>query len=71
VKEPAIVWRNPKDVQRRRLYNQARQGANYRLYIVVRSSEDDGAWEGLPNLEVIEGGARTSKEEWRAAPSRA
>lgn len=55
---PAIIWRNPKVVQRRRLWNQARRGANYRLYIVVRSGlGGEGEWEGLPNLEVIEGGA--------------
>ncbi|MGA3193875.1 MAG: hypothetical protein ABSD39_02635 [Terriglobales bacterium] len=54
---PAIIWRNPQAVQRRRLWNQARRDANGRLYIVVRSTVgDDSGWEGLPNLEVIEGG---------------
>ena len=29
-----------------------------RLYIVVRSAPGElGEWEGLPNLEVLEGGA--------------
>jgi hypothetical protein len=55
---PAIIWRNPKAVQRRRLWNQARRDATHRLYIVVRSSPGvEGEWEGMPNLEVIEGGA--------------
>ena len=55
---PAIIWRNPNVVQRRRLWNQAKRDAQCRLYIVVRSAPgDQGEWEGLPNLEVIEGGA--------------
>ncbi len=58
---PAIIWRNPNLVQRRRLWNQARRDAQCRLYIVVRSAPgDQGEWEGLPNLEVIEGGAAAS-----------
>ena len=31
---PAIIWRNPNVVQRRRLWNQARHDAECRLYIV-------------------------------------
>jgi hypothetical protein len=31
------------------------------LYIVVRSGERDSEWEGLPNLEVIEGGCDAAK----------
>ena len=59
---PAIIWRNPKVVQRRRIWNQARRSATSRLYIVVRSApEDQSGWEGLPNLEVIEGGAARSR----------
>jgi hypothetical protein len=54
---PAIIWRNPNVVQRRRLWNQARHDAECRLYIVVRSTPGEGEWEGLPNLEIIEGGA--------------
>jgi hypothetical protein len=54
---PAIIWRNPQVVQRRRVWNQARRDAKCRLYIVVRSTPGDaGEWEGLPNLEIIEGG---------------
>ncbi len=55
---PAIIWRNPNIVQRHRLWNQARRDATSRLYIVVRSAPgESGEWEGLPNLEVLEGGA--------------
>jgi hypothetical protein len=57
---PAIVWRNPNAVQRRRLWNQARRDTTCRLYIVVRSAPgNEGEWEGLPNLEVLDGGAAT------------
>ena len=53
---PAIVWRNPKAVQWRRLWNQARQNPHSRVYVVVRSGvAGDAEWEGLPNLEVIDG----------------
>ena len=53
---PAIVWRNPKAVQWRRLWNQARQNSHSRVYVVVRSGvKGDAEWEGLPNLEVIDG----------------
>ena len=54
---PAIVWRNPKSVQWRRLWNQARQNQNSRVYVVVRSrveADAEAEWEGLPNLEVID-----------------
>ncbi|MGA2004376.1 MAG: hypothetical protein ABSG70_13405 [Terriglobales bacterium] len=55
---PAIITRNPKVVQRKRLWNQARRDAVSRLYVVVRACPgDEGEWEGLPNLEVLEGGA--------------
>lgn len=55
---PAIVWRNPKSVLRRRLWNQARRDGTCRVYIVVRSGYgEEPEWEGLPNLEVIDGGA--------------
>jgi len=70
--QPAIVWRNPRFMRRRRLWNQARSESNRRLYIVVRSSPEDGAWEGLPNLEVIEGGgARANKSQVRSTLSTA
>jgi len=55
---PAIVWRNPKAVQQRRLWNQARHDGHQRVYIVVRSGlGDESQWEGLPNLVMIDGGA--------------
>lgn len=71
---PAIIWRNPKAVQRRRLWNQARRNANCRTYIVVRSGYGEEAeWEGLPNLEMIEGGTsrQTSLGGQRGLCSRA
>jgi len=70
---PAIVWRNPKSVQRRRLWNQARRDAGRRLYIVVRSSPGiEGEWEGMPNLEVLEGGAAArARAATRSSQSRA
>jgi hypothetical protein len=58
---PAIVWRNPQAVQRRRLWNHACTSANARVYIVVRSgSTKENEWEGLPNLEVIDGRSNAS-----------
>lgn len=63
---PAIVWRNPNAVHRRRLWNQARQNANRQVYIVVRSGfGNECEWEGLPNLEMIEGGAKGSGKRER------
>jgi hypothetical protein len=58
VRVPAIIWRNPKAVYRRRVWNQARRDSKCRLYVVVRSGIGNNCeWEGLPNLEMIEGGA--------------
>lgn len=53
---PAIIWRNPKLSSRRRLWNKARADEKSSLYIVVRSGYSENEWEGLPNLEMIEGG---------------
>ena len=53
---PAIVWRNPKPINRRRLWNCARRDEMSSLYVVVRSGERASVWEGLPNLELLEGG---------------
>jgi hypothetical protein len=58
---PAIIWRNPKALSHRRLWNRARHDETSTLYIVVRSGERDSEWEGLPNLEVIEGGSDATK----------
>ncbi len=55
---PVIIWRNPKAVQRRRLWNRARHIDNQRVYVVVRSGfGDNSEWEGMPNLVMIDGGA--------------
>lgn len=59
---PAIIWRNPKAVSHRRLWNRARHDETSTLYIVVRSDDRDSEWEGLPNLEMIEGGSTSSKQ---------
>lgn len=71
---PSIIWRNPKVARRRRIWNQARCDATSRLYIVVRSAPgEQGEWEGLPNLEMVEGGAtaRGRKDVNRSTLSRA
>jgi hypothetical protein len=61
---PAIIWRNPRSVQRRRLWNQARRNGNRRTYIVVRSGfGQEAEWEGLPNLEMIDGGATARRDK--------
>jgi len=53
---PTIIWRNPKATSHRRLWNRARHDGSSTLFIVVRSGARDSEWEGLPNLEMIEGG---------------
>lgn len=58
---PAIIWRNPKALSRRRLWNRARHDESSTLYIVVRSGDRESEWEGLPNLEMIEGGSHAAK----------
>ena len=71
---PSIIWRNPSVSRRRRIWNQAKHTATSQLYIVVRSIPgEQGGWEGLPNLEVIEGGAfaRANKGADQNAASRA
>jgi len=59
---PAIVWRNPKPINRRRLWNCARRDEMSSLYVVVRSGERASVWEGLPNLELLDGGAPSAKQ---------
>jgi hypothetical protein len=60
---PAIVWRNPKTITHRRLWNRARHDETSTLYIVVRSGDSDSEWEGLPNLEMIDGGSNKAGQE--------
>jgi len=57
---PAVIWRNPKSIKRRRLWNKARRDETSTLFIVVRSCDRETEWEGLPNLEMIEGGCRAA-----------
>lgn len=60
---PAIIWRNRNVLQRRRIWNKARRNSGSALYIVVRSIPgEQGGWEGLPNLEIIEGGASARRK---------
>ena len=55
---PAIVWRNPNFVQHGRVWNRAKRDACRSLYLIVEAvSEDQCKWKGLPNLEIIQGGA--------------
>ena len=69
---PAIVWRNPKAINHRRLWNRARRDETSTLFIVVRSCDRDSEWEGLPNLEMLEGGCNNGKRNaTRGAQSRA
>lgn len=68
---PAIIWRNPKSINRRRLWNRARRDELSSVYVVVRSGEHGSIWEGLPNLEMIEGGAPNANAyQYRQAQSR-
>ncbi len=55
---PAIIWRNPRFVQPRRLWTQATKDGARTVYLVAEPvSAAENAWQGLPNLEVIRGGA--------------
>ena len=54
---PEIIWRNPKSINRRRVWNRARRDELSSVYVVVRSGEHTSIWEGLPNLVMIDGGA--------------
>ena len=68
---PAIVWRNPNPMQRRRLWSRARRDGKSSLYVVVRSGGRNSDWEGLPNLEMIAGGDSAKRGERRPTPVRA
>jgi len=61
---PAIVWRNPNSTQRRRVWNRVKREASRSLYLVVESaSAKQNEWKGLPNLEIIQGGASATARE--------
>ena len=72
---PAIVWRNPNSIQRRRVWNRVKREASRSLYLVVESeSPTQREWKGLPNLEIIQGGASAAVREApvrQSLPSRA
>ena len=63
---PAIVWRNPVSVNRPRLWSRARTNEASTVFIIVRSAGSRGEWEGLPNLEVLSGGAPSAKRAERS-----
>ena len=63
---PAVVWRNPKSIKRRRLWNKARRDETSTIFIVVRSGDRETEWEGLPNLEMIEGSGAKQVERQSA-----
>jgi hypothetical protein len=55
---PAIVWRNPNSIHRRRVWTHVKRDASRSLYLVVESaSAKQGEWKGLPNLEILRVGA--------------
>ena len=61
---PAIVWRNPNSILRRRVWNRVKREASRSLYLVVESaSPTQREWKGLPNLEIIQGGASAAVRE--------
>jgi len=61
---PAIVWRNPDTVSRRRVWNRAKRDDGRSLYLVVESApEEQNEWKGLPNLEIIQGGASAAIQQ--------
>jgi hypothetical protein len=72
---PAIVWRNPNSIQPRRVWNRVKREASRSLYLVVESaSATQREWKGLPNLEIIRGGASAAAREAperQSLPSRA
>lgn len=57
----AIIWRNPRFSQPRRLWIPAASDAKRSVYLIVESaSPADNAWHGLPNLELIPGRAKAA-----------
>jgi hypothetical protein len=53
---PAIVWRNPRFAQPRRMWIPAASDPKHSVYLIVESASAAGnEWNGLPNLEVIPG----------------
>lgn len=61
---PAIVWRNPNSIQRRRVWNRVKREPSRSLYLVVESaSANQREWKGLPNLEILLGGASATARE--------
>jgi hypothetical protein len=61
---PAIVWRNPKSIERRRVWTPVRRDSFRSLYLVMESPWDKQfEAKGLPNLEIIQGGATAPVSE--------
>ncbi len=55
----AILWRNPRFAQPRRMWIPAASDAKRSVYLIVESaSPANNEWNGLPNLELIPGKAK-------------
>jgi hypothetical protein len=61
---PAIVWRNPNSIQRRRVWTHVKRDASRSVYLVVEStSAKHREWKGLPNLEIVRGGSSATARQ--------
>jgi hypothetical protein len=66
----AIIWRNQKFVQPRRLWTPASTHGKRSVYLVAEpTSSSENSWQGLPNLEVIRCGGGAEAAAQRTAQS--
>jgi len=66
----AIIWRNEKFVQPRRLWTPASSNGKRSVYLVAEpASPAEKYWQGLPNLEVIRCGGGAEPAAKRTAQS--
>ncbi len=64
----AIIWRNPRLSQPKRLFIAATIDAKRSVYMIVESaSPANNEWNGLPNLEVITSKAKAAVAGERSA----
>lgn len=64
----AIIWRNPRLSQPKRLCIPATIDAKRSVYMIVESaSPANNEWNGLPNLEVIAGKTKAAAAGGRSA----
>jgi hypothetical protein len=55
----AIIWRNPRFSQPRRMWIPAASDMKHSVYLIVESASAAGnEWNGLPSLELIPGKAK-------------